>query len=265
MPILIQFLLRATFGLALAMAITSPRKVTSGFFRNHLYVILGMCVLAGLAALSLAPEQRTFLPLVTAALSYAGAIAWLYEKPVLGKLLLLSVAVAALIGDWRVGPQLSIASAHSLAATMRQSSVAADVPAREALHLADGPTAGLLLGSVLGTMFLGHWYLNSPTMELGPLRTLLILLAVATVLRSGVCAAGLACEISRVGAPPWTFLVLRWLAGLIGVGVMAWMAWQTLKIPNTQSATGILYVAVIGAFIGELTSQLLSAHAMFPL
>ena len=62
-----------------------------------------------------------------------------------------------------------------------------------------------------------------------------------------------------------SFLALRWLAGLIGLAVLAWMSWQTLKIPNTQSATGILYVAVIFAFLGELTSQLLSAQTPFPL
>ena len=43
------------------------------------------------------------------------------------------------------------------------------------------------------------------------------------------------------------------------------MTWKTLKIPNTQSATGILYVAVIAVFLGELTSQLLSARTAFPL
>jgi hypothetical protein len=41
------------------------------------------------------------------------------------------------------------------------------------------------------------------------------------------------------------------------------MAWQTLKIPNTQSATGILYVAVIAVFLGELTAQLLSGRMVF--
>jgi hypothetical protein len=46
---------------------------------------------------------------------------------------------------------------------------------------------------------------------------------------------------------------------------LAWMAWQTLKIPNTQSATGILYVAVIGTFVGETTALLLSAESLFPL
>jgi hypothetical protein len=35
------------------------------------------------------------------------------------------------------------------------------------------------------------------------------------------------------------------------------MAWQTARIRSTQSATGILYVAVIFCFLGELTGQLL--------
>ena len=53
---------------------------------------------------------------------------------------------------------------------------------------------------------------------------------------------------------------------LFGVLGLTWLTWQTLKIPNTQSATGILYAAVILAFIGELTtSQLLSAEARYPI
>jgi hypothetical protein len=39
------------------------------------------------------------------------------------------------------------------------------------------------------------------------------------------------------------------------------MTYKTLKIPNTQSATGILYVGVIGTFLGELTSLLLNLPA----
>jgi hypothetical protein len=60
------------------------------------------------------------------------------------------------------------------------------------------------------------------------------------------------------------FLTLRWLSGLIGTLFLAALTWQTLKIPNTQSATGILYAAVILTFIGELTSQLLSAETLYP-
>jgi len=90
------------------------------------------------------------------------------------------------------------------------------------------------------------------------------------VLRATVCATGtwleVAAQASSAGLPPsWSlFVTLRWLAGIAGVLAMAAMTWQTLKIPNTQSATGILYAGVILACIGELTSQLLSAQAMYP-
>ena len=37
------------------------------------------------------------------------------------------------------------------------------------------------------------------------------------------------------------------------------MSRKTLDIPNTQSATGILYVAGLAAIVGELAAQLLEA------
>ena len=49
MEILAQFLLRLSFGLAVGMAITSSRQVSSGYFRNNLYVMLGLTTLAALA------------------------------------------------------------------------------------------------------------------------------------------------------------------------------------------------------------------------
>jgi hypothetical protein len=42
------------------------------------------------------------------------------------------------------------------------------------------------------------------------------------------------------------------------------MTWETLKIPNTQSATGILYAGVILVFVGELVSQLLGSLWQIP-
>ena len=51
------------------------------------------------------------------------------------------------------------------------------------------------------------------------------------------------------------------LAGLAGLPVLLWLSRKTLEIPNTQSATGILYVACLAAILGELTAQLLSVAA----
>jgi hypothetical protein len=251
MLILTQFLLRLTFGLALSMAITSPRLVTSGYFRNHLYVLLGMNVLAALVAWRAPDQFSIWPPLAAAVLGYAGAVAWLYEKPKVGRTLLTLVAIAGISGAWL--------------ATPAETSAAADSPVATALRWLDAPTSGLLLGSTLAAMFLGHWYLNTPTMELAPLERLVLLAGAATAARAIVCGGGLALEIEQFGMPQPAFIALRWLSGLVGASLLFVMTWKTLKIPNTQSATGILYVAVIAVFLGELTSQLLSARALFPL
>lgn len=232
------------------MALTSPRLVAAGYFRVHLYVAMGLCTLAALVAWGDA-HTSFWPPLLATLLSYFGTMAWLLEKKRAGRALLVLVAAAALWGTYGalVLPKEAVGVAGLLWALTP-------------------PTAGLLLGGSLAAMFLGHWYLNSPTMQLGPLRRLIGLLAVAVILRAGVCGAALGLQIAS--AQPLTLqttmlLALRWLAGILGVGALAWMAWQTLKVPNTQSATGILYVAVVGTFTGELASQLLSVGTAFPL
>jgi hypothetical protein len=47
----------------------------------------------------------------------------------------------------------------------------------------------------------------------------------------------------------------------VGALAVVVMTWQTLKIPNTQSATGILYVGVIVTFLGELLALLLTTQS----
>lgn len=250
MSLLVQFILRASFGLALGMALTSPRQVTSGYFRNHLYVLLGGNSLAALAALSAPSRMALWPPLAAAVLSYIGAALWLYEKPRAGNAALWLIAALSIAGAW-----LSVDWG------------ALGGPAAQVLAVLDPLTAGMLLGFVLAAMFLGHWYLNTPTMALDPLKKLILLIGVAVLLRAAVGAAGLACQLSASGWPSSTvasFIVLRWLSGIVGVAALSWMAWKTLLIPNTQSCTGILYVAVLASFLGELTSLLLHADRVYP-
>ncbi len=124
-----------------------------------------------------------------------------------------------------------------------------------------------MLGLTIAAMFLGHWYLNTPTMALAPLELLLRFTGAAIGLRAVVAAAGLALDIHASGWPGMEqslFLALRWLSGLIGAAILIVMAAKTLRIPNTQSATGILYVAVIATFLGELTSLLISSQLANP-
>jgi hypothetical protein len=255
MLVLTQFVLRLSFGLAFSMGLTPSRQVTSGYFRNHAYVLLGLNVLATLVAFADRQQFPLWPPLAGAILSYFCAATWLYEKPLAGKLLLFAVATISLFGTWAARGSRFISSES-------QPSVLVDL----LWHL-DPLTGGLLLGSTIAAMFLGHWYLNTPTMELAPLRKLIVLMAIAVALRAIVCGVGLTLQLTGHGLSTTELLMvfLRWAAGIVSVVVLAIMTWQTLKIPNTQSATGILYVAVIATFLGELTAQLLSATTAYPL
>jgi len=259
--VLLQFVLRVTFGMALAMAITPSRLVTSGYYRVHLWVLLGLNTLGTLAALthpghlsgdasSSVAQWVVGLSALTAGLSYVGAVVWLYEKKRLGTGCLWAVTASALT-----------------TAVLATNWHAPQFDAATVLTALDLTTSGMLLGVTMAAMFLGHWYLNTPTMQISPLQRLTALIGSAALLRMVVCAISTAMQFNLLmpSQQELLFLSLRWLAGLVGVLILAVMTWQTLKIPNTQSATGILYVAVIGVFIGELVSQLISANMTFPL
>lgn len=250
MLILTQFVFRLSFGLALGMALISPRQVTSGYYRNHLYVLLGLNVLATMIALGAGDQLAIGPPLAAAIISYVGSVLWLYEKPRPGLVALALLAGVTLWGAW--------------AATRWPVSG----PVEMLLTALDPLCGGLVLGLTMAAMFLGHWYLNTPTMALGPLERLIALAAVAVCLRAGVEGVALALQISASGWPgseQWLFIALRWLSGIFGAFALLAMAWNTLKIPNTQSATGILYVAVIATFLGELMALLLASGREYPL
>lgn len=251
--ILVQFLFRLATGLAAAMAWTSPRWVTAGFFRVHLWVTLGLNTFGAMVMLMLPdfPRRSSLLGLSIAGAigSYIGAVIWLYEKPRPGRIALGVVAAINAAGA------LVAAAPESAGRAFGLPSVAV---AAEAL------SASLLLGATFTAMLLGHWYLNTPTMKLVPLQRLVLMMGAAVLLRSLVCLDefwGAPGAVEQAASTYYVFLSLRWLAGLIGVLGLTAMTWQTLKIPNTQSATGILYVAVIFVFLGELTSQLLLVGA----
>jgi hypothetical protein len=253
MIVLLQFTYRLAFGLALGMAVTPPRWVTSGYYRNHSYVLLGLSVLAAAVSWIEGKPWPLWPAIAGAVLSYVSSVLWLYEKPRPGIVVLVLVAGVSLCGAWLID-----------AAGRRDEALAA----RSILDWLDPLAGGLVLGVTMAAMLLGHWYLNAPGMKLAPLKRLILFLAGSLLLRAIVGGMGLTLWIGLSGPPgqiDWLFLSLRWLAGLVGVAAMAWMTWQTLKIPNTQSATGVLYVAVILTFIGELTAQLLSARVGLPL
>lgn len=234
------------------MWISPSDKITSGFFRNHLYVTLGLCVLATVVGFT-NPEVGNYrLPLVASVLSYVGAVAWLYEKRRVGSVALGLVAFGIVCSAIEPIQNVALKDVASNSAAI--------------LWLLAPVFGGLVLGATIAAMLLGHWYLNTPTMQLAPLKRLTLLMTIAVILRAAHSGTGLV--LISLQSPEQLqipFLVLRWLCGIAAPLVLTWMTWKTLAIPNTQSATGILYVAVITTFTGELTAQLLSAGSMYPL
>ena len=258
--LLIQFVFRVTFGVALSMAVTPARYVTSGFYRVHLWVLMGINTFAGLAIftrqelVAQGPFSWQLLLGITiglAVLSYIGSVLWLYEKSEAGGLVLFVIALASLVGAAMVTPWSEATSVTGIV-----------------LAFLDLTSSGVLLGVTLSAMFLGHWYLNTPTMELLPLKRLVVFMVIAILVRTVVSGTGLVLQASSPApweTAFWIFVSFRWLSGLLGTFTLALMSWYTLKVPNTQSATGILYAGVILTFLGELTSQLLSVDTLYPI
>ena len=125
------------------------------------------------------------------------------------------------------------------------------------------------VGSVLFAMLLAHWYLVEPRMSLEPLRRVLIVF-VATQFFLLVSVAG----VIAYHWPEWTemdgglvraftlgnalFVFMRAFLGVLAPIGLAWMTWKTVELRSIQSATGILYAAVVFVLFGETISIYLS-------
>jgi hypothetical protein len=211
-------------------------------------VVLGLATFAALLCGQAIPDHAWLLPAAAAVTAWMASIAWFAERT-------------------RPGIVLCVITAILLAAATAVVQVAADgTLTRGWAHVGVALLSGLVTGLTVHAMLLGHWYLNAPGMRVDVLRRMIdialvawavqLVVATAAALPAGALSAGAA------GGPTTMALVsLRWLAGLAGLPMLLWLSRKTLEIPNTQSATGILYVACLAAILGELTAQLLSVAA----
>jgi protein NrfD len=254
---ILQFVLRLSFGMSLAMMLTSSKVVTSGFFRVHLWVIMGLNVFGVLVIWTVGEEHISTqhislltLVIVNAIASYVGASIWIYEKDRAGTIALLVVTI------------LTLTSAYLTTRFPED---------RTTIHtisvLLEIISSGALLGAVMMSMLLGHWYLNTPGMKLDPLHKLLAFCLWALAIRTVISATGSYFFVTAHVVPSnwWIFVSLRWITGVAATLIMVILAKFTLRVPNTQSATGILYAATVVVLVGELTAQLLSDNVLYPL
>jgi hypothetical protein len=243
------FSLRLAAGLVAALGALPRGVVEPRFYRIHL--MISLCLFGAAGAFAAAVQNDWFWLALGAAGGAALLAVWSWSIAELGALRL-PTAVVAVIGG--LAALAAAASPRSLGSAWVMDRCA-DV------------TAALLLGAVTTAMLLGHWYLIAPNLTTLPLLRLHKLIFAALASRAACVALSLAVAtggtyaIDRLG---WLWLVVRVGSGLLGAAVLVKMSFEAAKIRSTQSATGILYVAVIFVFIGELTDQLLMDHMGSP-
>jgi hypothetical protein len=246
-PMLADFALRLACGLALLLLLTPWRLVPPAFFRTHCLVTLGLLVLAGLDAWRLGVRGPALVLLAAGAvLAYVAAVAWGLGLPRVG-VPLTALIVAACAGD--------------LAVVSRSAE-----PLLWALNTAGRLASSFLMGATLTAMLLGHHYLTAPAMSIEPLKRFVRGMAWGLGARAVLAGVGLGVWVlwTTASATPTVsplFLAVRWGMGVFGPAVAAVLTWKTVQIRSTQSATGILYIALALVLFGELTAMVLSREA----
>jgi hypothetical protein len=138
-------------------------------------------------------------------------------------------------------------------------------------------TSTLMLGTVLGTMITGHWYLVNRKLTLRPLqmatrvfigvaglRLAVVATIIFTLLNSPeTVQAETARNMLGFSAPGLLFWA-RVAFGLLAPMIFGMMIWGTVKVRNTQSATGILYATIVLVLVGETFSKYLYLFTGIP-
>ncbi len=257
---LTTFCFRLASGMVASLLLLSSKEVNPRFYRTHYLVALGLICLGAAMTPSAIIQEPT-----------PAFIAWLWNF----RLIVFSAAaIVCCLGSiiwsveghpssWIIG--LMSAVTLTVPLILRAALTSRDLGRDFTLVLLGELTSAALLGSAVTAMLLGHFYLIAPGMSLAPLLRMLTALFVAVGLRLALSAWGLWTWAGDHSLLNWEdetvlWLPVRWGLGFVGPLLLGWMARSAAKIRSTQSATGILYVVVIFCFLGELTSQLLTAN-----
>jgi hypothetical protein len=255
-----QFALLLVVGMSLMWGLMPRARVTAGFFRIQMLIVLGLSVLAlltlgRLVDMSGEPLAEPWLLTARVAtgaiafMAYVGSVLWTLDRRPGGTVCVFAILAASIVS-------VILSRGGFLWLTS---------PSGAFLFLSNFATAGVLGGAVTG-MLLGHWYLTAPTMSIDPLKRLSLLFGVAVAVRLVVSLVG--CVLGGQNLQDgthWTWFAMRWLAGILGPLVISIMALRILRYRNTQAATGVLFAGVILTFIGEMSAALLYSELHVPL
>ncbi|HEU4401737.1 MAG TPA: hypothetical protein VFT43_06490 [Candidatus Polarisedimenticolia bacterium] len=269
--------------------------IATGFFTSMAAGVLGALLLApfqelrrfffalntslAFAFLSLSTPYRTSPFAILAGRPAAGGAAEGLASLAAGLALLLVIAYLAALyrpagGEWR--SLLMAATTAALVATAADGWVAARGGGGAWLFGVNALAAAALLGSVIVGMILGHWYLVRRPLAASHLVRFSVLFGWAVGVRAALLVLGLViCGLEspdgvsglfrRVAMERAVFFWPRLLLGIVAPAVFAWMIYQTARIRSTQSATGLLYLAVILVLMGEFLARFLAVKGPWPI
>ena len=254
------FLILLAGGVMLAAAVPSPREVTLHWLRLAGIIALCMCGLGSFFYFrrESVPDVPIFYRRVQAGLVVA---TWVC---ILGQLAFVQV-------DWRRA-QRTFAVGSFVCAVLAGANLLHEimVPRGTAVRFGPKPFAislqtlacagvAAVTGLALMDMLLGHAYLTASKMTMAPFRRLNATLAAVLAVRA-VSAVGVVLwlQARRPVEMLWgvygLYVGTRWLVGLVVPGVFVYMAHDCIKRRSNQAATGILYVAGVLLFIGEIVA-----------
>jgi hypothetical protein len=283
-----QFALRLICGMSVVWCVMPRDRVTSGFFRIQMLVTLGMSVLAAMAANQIpnaaenstasdsaevtvathavlelkviSPSTVAWICGAIGVLSFIGSALWTLERRQGG-------AVVAFV--------ISITSGVTI--VLANSSLDSLQTLQGSLYWLSEISTACVSGAAVSGMLLGHWYLTAPTMSTDPLNKVNVWLGVATLIRIAFAVASLVIlwpslqdMFNGTGGRMWTtthsvWISLQWIGGMLGPLAVFIAVVKILEFKNTQAATGVLFVGVILAFLGEMTGALLRHELSLPL
>ena len=254
------FLYMYAAGVSGALAAVRPRDLGRAFFKLHAVLLLVLVAVATLAGRPLlAGSSFGTMGFLTELL------AWVLVADV--------VAVGFLVFSSRplhpLAFLLPVITGGILAATLALGATPGKLW-EGALLTAHLLTSGALLGSSLVAMLLGHAYLQNAGLSFDILTRLAKLFLGSAITKTIVSAIYLAPQAGRW----WPILLddydgllvlARVTAGLVGSVVLGFMVLSCARSRANQSATGILYAAVIFVLAGELISMHLTLGRGIPL
>lgn len=270
MSVFILFLLALIAGMLSTLFWIPEKDLGRGYFQLNALIILGL--LALVTAVTILHPIKPF-----------------DANPRMGVIFLVAAGIGAFfyyaavwVERWKwVRPPAALALIAVTGALLLSGAtlipVRTPLPYRQGLMVLDLSSAAFLLGWSLVTMLLGHWYLISPKLSFRYLITFCRILVGAVVLR--IVAVGFSLIAARSVDPfvmphPWAMLVdlggqgmFFWFRILWGLAIpllLALMSLHCARTQSNQSATGILYVLLLGSFIGEITGLYLSVTTGVP-